>query len=51
MYLLEYLAVGLFYLPFVATPLLIIYWSAFVATRMNEHEQDAKKSHNERDEH
>lgn len=51
MYLLEYLAVGLFYLPFVATPLLIVYWYAFVTTRMSDREQDANESHNERDEH
>ena len=49
--LLEYLAVGLFYLPLIATPLLIVYWSAFVTTRMNEHEQDANEPHNERNEH
>ncbi|MCG3160237.1 MAG: hypothetical protein JMDDDDMK_01306 [Acidobacteria bacterium] len=48
--LLEYLAVGLFYLPFVATPLLMIYWSAFVTTRTNEREQEANESRDERNE-
>jgi hypothetical protein len=50
MYLLEYLAVGLFYLPFVATPLIIVYWYAFVTARMNEREQDGNESHKERNE-
>ena len=50
MSLLEYVAVGLFYLPFIATPILIIYWSAFVNTRMNEREQDANAPGDERDE-
>jgi hypothetical protein len=50
MSLLEYVAVGLFYLPFIATPLLIIYWAAFVTTRMNEREQDANASSDEHDE-
>jgi urea transporter len=36
MELLEYLAVGLFYLPFLAIPFIMIFWYAFVANRRNE---------------
>ena len=50
MNLLGYVAVGLLYLPFVATPLLIIYWYAFATTQTNEQEQDGigpRDKHNE----
>ncbi|MCI0663434.1 MAG: hypothetical protein L0220_20405 [Acidobacteria bacterium] len=50
MNLLEYFAVGLLYLPFIATPLLMIYWYAFVKTPKNERERDGNESREEREE-
>ncbi len=48
MNLLEYLAVGLFYLPFLATPFLMLFWYAFVANRRNERDQTEKPATDKR---
>jgi cbb3-type cytochrome oxidase subunit 3 len=47
MYLLEYLAVGLFYLPFLAIPFIMLFWYAFVSNRRNERDQAAKQADDE----
>ncbi len=39
MNLLEYLAVGLFYIPFLAIPFVILFWYALVANRRTEQDQ------------
>jgi hypothetical protein len=47
MTLLEYLAVGLFYLPFLALPFIMLFWYAFAAKGENEGDRTEKPAADE----
>ncbi len=51
MELLEYLAVGVFYLPFLAIPFVILFWYAFAANRRPEQSEAKIKPINSGNDH